>query len=423
MTPDPTLDAAQAMDRADSMSAWRGEFHLPPGPQGRPTTYLCGNSLGLQPKRAVTEVARVMADWQRVAVLGHHGHGADWLTYQDRLAPSLARLVGASPVEVTAMASLTINLHLLMASFFRPTRSRHAVLIEAGAFPSDRYAMAAQLRHHGLDPSTALVQVGSRPGEDCLREEDVEDAIRREGERLAFVLMPGIHYLTGQRLDMKRLATAAHEVGAVFGVDLAHAIGNVPLALHDWDVDFAVWCSYKYLNAGPGATAGLFVHARHHDSDLPRLAGWYGHELRTRFRFDESFAPERGAAGWQVSNGPILGMAPLAASLEQFDAAGLDALCARSARLTGYLESLIDVRLAGMVEIITPRRAAARGAQLSVRATGGREAGRALFEGLAAAGVVCDWREPDIVRLAPAPLYNSFEDCWRCVDAALNSSA
>jgi kynureninase len=423
MSIDLTLEAAQAMDRADPMSAWRGEFHVPPGPGGRPATYLCGNSLGLQPRQAVTEVARVMADWQRLAVLGHHGGGADWLTYQDRLAPPLARLVGAAPLEVTAMASLTINLHLLMASFFRPTRERYAILVEAGAFPSDRYAMAAQLRHHGLDPAHALVQVGPRPGEDCLREEDVEDAIRREGDRLALVLLPGIHYLTGQRLDMARLARAAREAGAVFGLDLAHAIGNVSLSLHDWDVDFAVWCSYKYLNAGPGATAGLFVHERHHEADLPRLAGWYGHELRTRFRFDEAFVPERGAAGWQVSNGPILGMAPLAASLAQFDAAGLDALRERSSRLTGYLESLVDARLGGRVEVVTPRDPGARGAQLSVRATGGRDAGRTLFERLAAAGVVCDWREPDIVRLAPAPLYNSFEDCWRCVDAALSPPA
>ena len=423
MSVDTSLEAAQAMDRADPMSAWRGEFHLPPGPGGRPATYLCGNSLGLQPRQAVAEVARILADWQRFAVLGHHGCNAEWLTYQDRLAPSLGRLVGASPVEVTAMASLTINLHLLMASFYRPTRDRHAILVEAGAFPSDRYAMAAQLRHHGLDPATALVQVGPRPGEDCLREEDIEEAIRREGDRLALVLLPGVHYLTGQRLDMARLARAARDAGAAFGLDLAHAIGNVPLSLHDWGVDFAVWCSYKYLNSGPGATAGLFVHARHHDADLPRLAGWYGHELRTRFRFDETFVPERGAAGWQVSNGPILGMAPLAASLEQFDAAGLDALCERSARLTGYLESLVDGRLGGLVEVITPRQPDARGAQLSLRARHGREAGRALFERLAAAGVVCDWREPDIIRLAPAPLYNSFEDCWRCVESALSPGA
>ena len=358
----------------------------------------------------------MLADWQRLAVLGHHGAGADWLTYQDTLAPPLARLLGATPEEVTAMASLTINLHLLMASFYRPTRQRYSILIEAGAFPSDRYAMAAQLRHHDRDPSDALVQVAPREGESCLREEDIEAAISREGERLALVLLPGVQYLTGQCLDLARLARSAHDVGAAFGVDLAHAIGNVPLALHDWGVDFAVWCSYKYLNGGPGATAGLFVHERHHEADLPRLAGWYGNELKTRFRFDQRFVAERGAAGWQVSNGPILGMAPIKASLEQFDAAGLEALVARSRRLTAYLESLLEARAGHALEIITPRAAAARGAQLSVRARGGRDAGRRLHQRLMAAGVICDWREPDIIRLAPTPLYNSFEDCWRCAE-------
>lgn len=416
MSMDLGRNAARTLDHADPLAHWRGEFHVPDGPDGGPTAYLCGNSLGLQPRSVVTEVGRVLADWQRLAVLGHHGAGADWLTYQDTLAPSLARLVGATPQEVTAMASLTINLHLLMASFYRPTRDRYSILIEAGAFPSDRYAMAAQLRHHGRDPSDSLVQVAPREGESCLREEDIEAAISREGERLALVLLPGVQYLTGQCLDLARLARSAHDVDAVFGVDLAHAIGNVPLALHDWGVDFATWCSYKYLNGGPGATAGLFVHERHHDADLPRLAGWYGNELKTRFRFDQRFVAERGAAGWQVSNGPILGMAPTKASLEQFDAAGFEALVARSRRLTAYLESLLEARAGHALEIITPRAAAARGAQLSVRARGGRDAGRSLHERLMAAGVICDWREPDIIRLAPAPLYNSFEDCWRCAE-------
>ena len=417
MSMDLSLDAARSLDASDALSRWRDEFHFPAGPDGRPTAYLCGNSLGLQPRGVVTEVGRILADWQRLAVLAHHGGGADWLSYQDTLAPSLGRLVGAAPTEVTAMASLTINLHLLMASFYRPTRDRYAILIEAGAFPSDRYAMASQLGHHGRDPSEALVQVAPRAGEWCLREEDIESAIRREGERLALVLLPGVQYLTGQCLDLARLARSAHAAGAAFGVDLAHAVGNVPLALHDWGVDFAVWCSYKYLNGGPGATAGLFVHARHHDADLPRLAGWYGNELKTRFNFDQRFVAERGAAGWQVSNGPILGMAPIRASLGQFDAAGFEALVARSRRLTAYLESLLESRAGHALEVITPREAAARGAQLSVRARGGREAGRALHAHLMAAGVICDWREPDIIRLAPAPLYNSFEDCWRCAEA------
>jgi kynureninase len=421
MSTELSLAAARALDSADPLSHWRKEFHFPAGPGGGPVAYLCGNSLGLQPRGVVAEVARVLADWQRLAVLAHHGSGADWLTYQDTLAPSLGRLVGAAPEEVTAMASLTINLHLLMASFYRPTRDRYAILIEAGAFPSDRYAMAAQLRHHGQDPSEALVQVAPRDGESCLREEDIEAAIAREGGRLALVLLPGVQYLTGQCLDLARLARSAHAVGAMFGTDLAHAVGNVPLALHEANVDFAVWCSYKYLNGGPGATAGLFVHARHHEVDLPRLAGWYGNELKTRFRFDERFIAERGAAGWQVSNGPILGMAPIRASLEQFDAVGFDALVARSRRLTAYLESLLQARAGHALEIITPRDACARGAQLSVRARGGRESGRALHEGLMAAGVICDWREPDIIRLAPAALYNSYEDCWRCAEALAQS--
>lgn len=420
---DLTFEGAQALDEADPVAAMRAEFHFPEAPSGQPATYLCGNSLGLQPRGTITEVARVLADWQRLAVRAHHGGGAEWLTYQDTLAPSLARLVGAADDEVTAMASLTINLHLLMASFYRPTRDRYAILIEAGSFPSDRYAVSAQLATHGIDPATALVQVAPRDGERCLREEDIEAAIDREGARLALVLLPGVQYLTGQCLDVARLARAAHAVGAHFGLDLAHAIGNVPLALHDWGVDFAAWCSYKYLNAGPGATAGLFVHARHHDADLPRLAGWYGNELKTRFRFDERFVPERGAAGWQVSNGPILGMAPLRASLAQFDAVGMDALVQKSRSLTAYLEALIDARLADVVEIITPREAVSRGAQLSLRSRAGVAAGRALFDRLGAAGVIGDWREPDVIRLAPAPLYNSFVDCWRAVEAASGGGA
>ena len=412
------LAHARTLDERDPLSAWRREFHFPDGPGQAPATYLCGNSLGLQPRQVVTEVARVLADWQRLAVQGHHGGDAEWLTYQDALAPSLARLVGAKPVEVTAMASLTINLHLLMASFYRPTRDRHAILVEAGAFPSDRYAMAAQLSLHGIEPGRGLVQVRPRPGADCLDEEDIEAAIARESGRLALVLMPGVQYLTGQCLDIPRLARAAHQAGAVFALDLAHAVGNVPLSLHDWEVDFAVWCSYKYLNGGPGATAGLFVHECHHDADLPRLAGWYGNELRTRFRFAEGFVPEQGAAGWQVSNGPILGMAPLRASLAQFDGAGLGALVARSRRMTAYLEALLEARLGDTIEIITPRQPEARGAQLSIRERSGREGCRVLFDRLIAGGVICDWREPGVIRLAPAPLYNSYEDCWRCVEVA-----
>ena len=408
-------DWARAADAADPLARYRGEFHFPDGPDG-PAIYLCGNSLGLQPRRAMTEVGRVLADWQRLAVLGHHGGGADWMNYEYQLAQSLARLVGAGPTEVIAMHSLTINLHLLMASFYRPTPGRQVVLIERGAFPSDRYAVVSQLRWHGLDERDAFVELAPRDGEDCLRNEDIIGAIERLGGRLALVLMPGIQYLTGQALDMPGIARAAHAVGAVAGFDLAHAVGNIPLSLHDWDADFAVWCSYKYLNSGPGATAGAFVHERHHAPSTPRLAGWWGNELETRFEFAQRFRPARGAAGWQVSNHPVIAMAPLRASLEQFDAAGMPALVAKSRRLTAYLEFLLEEHLADRLQLITPRDPLARGAQLSLRMREGATAGRLTFDRLIARGVICDWREPDVIRLAPAPLYNSFEDCWSAVE-------
>ena len=410
-----SLDAARAADAADPHTRRREEFHFPPTAGGGSAIYLCGNSLGLQPRRAADEVARFMAEWQRLGVLGYHDPGADWLNLHERLAPTLAALVGAELPEVVAMNSLTINLHLLMASFYRPTRERHVILIEQGAFPSDRYAVVSQLAWHGRDRAASLVQVGPRPGQQLLRHEDLVAEIERQGPRLALVLLPGIQYLTGQLLDLGELAAAAHRAGAVVGFDLAHAVGNVPLSLHDWGADFAVWCCYKYLNGGPGATAGAFVHERHFDAATPRLAGWWGNELATRFEFAAEFQPYRGAGGWQVSNHPLLGMVPLQASLAQFATAGLPALRARSLQLTGWLERLLDERLGDRIEILTPREPQWRGAQLSVRLCGSRGGGRALFERLLARGLICDWREPDVIRLAPAPLYNSYEDCWRAV--------
>ena len=411
-----TLDSARARDAADPLARWRSEFHFPVGPQGGPVIYLCGNSLGLQPRQAGSEVAKFMAEWQRLGVLGYHDAGADWLNLHQRLAPTLATLAGAGTAEVVAMNSLTLNLHLLMASFYRPTRERHVILIERDAFPSDRYAVVSQIGWHGRDPAGSLVQIAPRPGEHLLRHEDLIAEIERIGPRLALVLLPGIQYLTGQLLDLGRLTSAAHAVGANAGFDLAHAIGNVPLALHDWGADFAVWCSYKYLNGGPGATAGAFVHERHFDAGLPRLAGWWGNDLASRFEFGTEFRPSKGAAGWQVSNTPLLGMVPLGASLEQFAAAGFPALCARSRELTGWLERLLDARLGERIEILTPREPKARGAQLSIRLRDTRGSGRALFDAMLARGLICDWREPEVIRLAPAPLYNSFEDCWRAVE-------
>jgi kynureninase len=411
-----TLDAARERDAAGPLARWRGEFHFPVAPQGGPALYLCGNSLGLQPRSAGSEVAKFMAEWQRLGVLGYHDAGADWLNLHERLAPTLAALAGAGVPEVVAMNSLTLNLHLLMASFYKPTRERHVILIEQAAFPSDRYAVVSQVQWHGLDPAASLVQIAPRPGEQLLRHEDLLAEIERIGPRLALVLMPGIQYLTGQLLDLGGLTKAAHAVGACVGFDLAHAMGNVPLSLHDWGADFAVWCSYKYLNGGPGATAGAFVHEKHFDADLPRLAGWWGNDVTNRFEFGADFRPYAGAAGWQVSNTPLLGMVPLKASLELFAAAGFPALCARSRELTAWLEQLLEQQLGKQIEILTPRDPAARGAQLSIRLRDTRGSGRALFDAMLARGLICDWREPDVIRLAPAPLYNSHEDCWRAVE-------
>jgi kynureninase len=416
MSPSLSLDAARALDAANAGDSRRGDFHIPCAATGEPVVYLCGNSLGLQPRRAADDVARFLGEWQRLGVLGYHDRGADWLNLHERLAPTAASLAGAKPLEVIVMHSLTINLHLLMASFYRPTRERYVVLLERGAFPSDRYAVVSQLAWHGLDPATALVQVGPRPGEHLLRHEDLVAEIARQAPRLALVILPGIQYLTGQLLDLAGLAAATHEAGALVGFDLAHAIGNVPLALHDWQADFAVWCSYKYLNGGPGATAGAFVHERHFDAHSPRLEGWWGNALDTRFEFGEELRPYRGAAGWQVSNHPLLGMVPLLSSFALFDAAGLAKLRALSIALTARLEKLLEARLGDRIEMLTPGAPDERGAQLSVRLRGTRNSGRALFEDLLARGLTCDWREPDVIRLAPAPLYNSYEDCWRAVE-------
>jgi kynureninase len=415
MNPEHSLEAARARDASDPATARRREFHFPRKADGDEVLYLCGNSLGLQPRRAADDVMAFMAEWQRLGVLGYHDPEADWLNLHERLAPTAAALAGARLPEVVVMNSLTINLHLFMASFYRPVRERSVVLIEQGAFPSDRYAVMSQLGWHGLDAATSFVQVAPRAGEQLLRHEDLIAGIERLGSRLALVLLPGVQYLTGQRLDIRSLTDAAHRVGAIAGFDLAHAMGNLPLALHDWNVDFAAWCSYKYLNGGPGATAGAFVHERHFDSKAPRLSGWWGNDIDSRFEMAAEFRPYRGAAGWQVSNHPLLGMVPLQASFAQFAAVGLPALRERSIALTGWLETLLETRLGDRIEILTPRDPEARGAQLSVRLRGTQGGGRALFDRMLARGLTCDWREPDVIRLAPAPLYNSYEDCWQAV--------
>jgi kynureninase len=394
------------------------EFHHPVDSDGRRMVYLCGHSLGLQPRSAAHHVEQELADWRRLGVLGHHAAQRPWIGYHERLAGPLAEIVGAAPGEVVAMNSLTVNLHLMMVTFFRPDGMRSRVLMEQSAFPSDRYAVVSQLEFRGLRATDHLIEVVPRPGEHHLRTEDLLAIIEREGPRLALVLLPGVQYLTGQRLELAPLIDAARRTGAAVGLDLAHAVGNTTLHLHDWNADFAVWCSYKYLNAGPGAVGGCFVHERHAKSvRLPRFAGWWGQTKTTRFEMGPDFTPIEGAEGWQISNPPILSMAPLLASLDIFSRAGPGRLRRKSISLTGFLHRLLEGLLPESVEIVTPPGAEDRGCQLSLRIKRPARDAKHLHQRLTAAGIVGDWREPDILRLAPAPLYNSYSDVYAAVDA------
>jgi kynureninase len=414
-----TLDHATGMDAQDSLAAYRAEFHLPVAASGQSQTYLCGNSLGLQPRRARDYVLEELREWEKHAVEGHVNAVRPWLTYHERLTPGLALIAGALPSEVVAMNSLTVNLHLLLASFYRPTQQRYKILIERSAFPSDRYAAVSQIQWHGFDPHTTLMEVGPRDGEELVRTEDIEAVLQREGASIATVILPGVQYLTGQCFDMAEIVRLAHRQGCAVGFDLAHAIGNVPLALHDWNADFAVWCSYKYLNSGPGAIGGAFVHERHHATALPRLAGWWGHDKDSRFAMPEQFNPIRGVEAWQLSNPPILAAAPLLASLELFTRAGMPALREKSMRLTAYLEQLLRERASRQVTIITPHDSAARGAQLSLRLNVAREQAKHIHAQLAARDFICDWREPDVLRVTPTPFYNTYKEVWMLVDTLL----
>jgi kynureninase len=409
--------AASAQDAADPLAAFAEEFHHPCDAAGRKVLYFGGHSLGLQPKSAAKMLEQELADWRRLGVQGHHEAMRPWIPYHERAAPALAELVGAVESEVVAMNSLTVNLHLMMVSFFRPDSTRNKILIEASAFPSDRYAVVSQLEFHGLDAAQNLIEMQPRSGERTLRTEDVIERIEQEGSKLALVLLPGVQYLTGQSLDLEPLIAAARGAGAAVGLDLAHAIGNTRVNLHDWNPDFAVWCSYKYLNAGPGAVGGCFVHERHaRDFKRPRFAGWWGHNKADRFLYDPNFDAIDGAQGWQISNPPILSTAPLLASLEIFRRAGMPALRKKSVALTGYLQQLIEQRLPGLVEIITPSAPQQRGCQLSLRLTRPAAAAKRFQEQLGTAGLIGDWREPDVLRLAPIPLYNSFADVFAAVD-------
>jgi kynureninase len=402
------------LDAQDPLAAYRERFYIPYGADGQESIYLCGNSLGLQPKTARAYVAQELQDWARLGVEGHFQARHPWLSYHENLTDQTASLVGALPLEVVVMNTLTVNLHLMLVSFYRPTRERYKVVIESPTFPSDRYAIASHIAWHGLDPAEALVVLEPRQGETCLRTEDIAARLDQDGPAVALVLLGGVNYYTGQAFDMQTITRLGQTQGCLVGFDLAHAVGNIPLHLHDWGVDFAVWCSYKYLNAGPGSIAGCFVHERHaHRPDLPRFAGWWGHNKATRFDMPPEFDPLPGAEGWQLSNPPILPLAALRASMDIFTAVGMPQLRRKSTALTGFLEALLAHQVPDAVTLITPRDPDQRGAQLSLYVP---RHGRALHARLVQANVMCDWREPDVIRVAPVPLYNSFMDVYRFVE-------
>ena len=412
-----TAACARSLDDDDALAAFRDRFFLPSGPDGTEQVYFCGNSLGLQPRAVTDSISEVLEDWRRFAVAGHLEGRHPWLPYHEFLTEQLAELVGALPLEVVAMNTLTVNLHLMMVSFYRPTSDRNRILIEKHAFPSDRYAVESQIRFHGFNPADALVELTPRDGELCLRMEDVADTIGQLGDTLALAVLPGVQYYTGQYLDPAELTPLIHSVGAAAGYDLAHAAGNLPVRLHDSNADFAVWCSYKYMNAGPGAIAGCFVHERHaRDTKLPRFAGWWGHDKQKRFLMGPDFQVMPGAEGWQLSNPSIFAAAPLLASLQVFHEAGIDRLREKSVKLTGFLEFLLHARLSEHMEIITPFDPDNRGCQLSLRVIDPNLAGKHLHHQLEQAGCIGDWREPDVIRVAPVPLYNRFLDAWTFVD-------
>ena len=407
-------DFARHLDAEDPLRSFREKFHLPSGKNGAPLIYFAGNSLGLMPKTARQLVDQELDDWAALGVDAHLEAETPWYTYHENLREPLGRMVGAKPIEVICMNSLTVNIHLMMATFYRPTKSRSKILMEDPAFPSDTYAIKTQIRHHGLDPKDALILARPRDGEATVRTEDIVALIDKNADSLAVILLAGVNFFTGQFFDIATITAAAQKHGVTVGVDLAHAVGNVPLSMHDWNVDFAVWCSYKYLNAGPGAVAGVFVHERHAtNTELPRLAGWFGNDPNTRFRMqlEPEFIPVASADGWQISNPPILSMAPLLASLAIFDEAGeMTALREKSEKLTGYLEFLLERAGSNRFTVITPHDPGARGCQLSILA---HQNPKELHKELEAAGVKADFREPNVIRAAPTPLYNSFHDVWR----------
>ncbi len=419
-----TLDFAKGMDAKDPLKSFRSKFYFPTFHE-KEVVYFTGNSLGLQPKTVEERIKEELDAWAKYGVEGHFLAKRPWFAYHENLTEMAANVVGAKPEEVVVTHSLTTNLHLLMVSFYRPEGKRTKILCEAKAFPSDQYALESQVKFHGLDLEKDLIEIEPRAGEHLINEEDIIGKIEELGDELAMVMIGGVNYYTGQLFDMERITAAGHAVGAQVGFDLAHAAGNINLKLHDWGVDFAAWCGYKYLNSSPGGVSGMFVHERHaYKPELPRFAGWWGYDKETRFQMEPGFNPMRGAEGWQLSNAPVLGMAAHLASLEIFEEAGMDRIGQKRDVLTGYLEFIIkDISERNAerctFEIITPADKSKRGAQLSILAHG---QGKDLFDVLTEQGVIADWREPNVIRIAPAPLYNSFEDCFRfgqCLESAI----
>ena len=411
MTFQNNLKYAQEMDKNDPLGHFRDRFYIPLQKDGTPFVYLCGNSLGLQPKSTRESINQELLDWQNYGVEGHFHAKNPWMPYHEFLTNAMAEVVGAKPIEVVVMNTLSVNLHLMMVSFYRPEGKRNKILIEYDAFPSDKYAVESQLKFHGIDPAEGMLELKAREGEELIRIEDIEKVIEEHGDEIALIMLGNTNYYTGQFFDMKRITKLGHAKGCKVGFDCAHGAGNVDLQLHDSGADFAVWCSYKYMNSGPGSLGGCFVHERHaHDKDLPRFAGWWGHNKETRFKMRDGFDPIPGVESWQLSNPPILSMAAIKASLEIFQEAGMKNLRKKAESLTGYLEFLVDDIGDDRIKIITPRDVNQRGSQLSIQV---KNADKSLFDKISDAGVIADWREPDVIRIAPTALYNSYEDVFR----------
>ena len=406
-----SLDYAKQLDQEDSLSYLRKEFHIPTDKQGNEWLYFTGNSLGLQPKNTQKYIQQELDDWANFGVEGHFEAQNPWLSYHEFLTDNMAKIVGAKPIEVVVMNTLTTNLHLLMASFYQPTKEKYKIVIESDAFPSDRYAVQSQLEFHGYDANDGLVEWKPREGEELLRMEDLESILEEQGDDIALLLIGGVNYYTGQYLDIKKIGELGHAKNCMVGIDLAHGAGNIQPNLHDSNVDFAAWCTYKYLNSGPGSLAGLFVHERHANrKDLPRFAGWWNHNKETRFKMRQPFDVMKGAEGWQLSNPPILSMAAIRASLDMFAKVGMKALREKSEKLTGFFEYLINKIDSDQIQIITPSNPKERGCQLSIQV---KNADKSLHKKLTENNIITDWREPDVIRCAPVPMYTSFEDVYR----------